>query len=609
MENKMQVQGDNKRALEEAKKFEITPLAQLIACLMKKERYQEAENIIKRYIDKDNEGNLRYYSGLVYTHQKRVGDALNEFKAVLTQNPENDGVKTLAIKLLVHQADRKIEEKDWDGACSDLSLALELKPNDLKIQQELIQFKNILPVSYLKANRRKEAAEIWEEEQKKDPPNYRVIHSLALLYYWWAIDEEKENVTKKDTAFLDSLWLKAIANLVMLKNGDDFWKGWKEEREKLCSEGGDRLRIKDEDVDELRDKLPERLEKEFYDYADRYMQKKEAERYGRYQTSLALELKSASYYKKVVELIKDRVNDPIPPTCGVMMFKHLGILSDVNRLVDRASKIYSGNEKIEGLKLYLSTLGPIHILIEKKKLKEAIREIGELPEKIRSSKEGENVHATAYLELGKETLTLSNDINEALDYWEKGLKYATDSITGLLNKSVSDACIEQAKRLNNQKKFDEAIVILERGKRLVTDTSNRESLREHLAISYCDRGEKYLSKDNLSKAKKDLEKALEYNRNYRRAKDDLSTVYNNQGVKLLETDLDRGIEKLEKACKYSCTDVVKKNLAGAYNAKAVKIADWDRYSAANYLRKALELDPYDDTIRNNLQAISGYGGY
>ena len=587
-----------------------TSIVQSIACLMKKERYQEAESIIKRYIDKDNEGNLRYYSGLVYTHQKRIEDALNEFKAVLTQNPENDGVQTLAIKLLVHQAGRKIEEKDWDGACSDLSLALELKPNDLKIQQELIQFKNILPISYLKANRRKEAAEIWEEEQKKDPSNYRVTHSLALLYYWWAINEEKEIDTKKDTAFLDSLWLKTIANLVMLKNGDDFWKGWKEERGRLCSKEGDILQIKDEDVDELRDKLPERLEKEFYDYADRYRQKREAERYERYQTALALELKSASYYKKVVELIKDRVNDPIPPTCGVMLFKHLGILSDVNRLVDRASKIYSGNEKIEGLKLYLSPLGPIHILIEKKKLKEAIREIGELPETIRSSKEGKNVHATAYLELGKETLTLSNDINEALNYWEKGLKYVADiSIKAQLNEAISKACIEQAKRLNNKENFDEAIAILKRGERLVTDRSNRETLREHLAISYCDRGEKYLSKDNLSKAKKDLEKALEYNRNYRRAKDGLSTVYNNQGVNLLETNLDRGIEKLEKACKYNCTDMVKKNLAGAYNAKAVEIADWDRYSAANYLRKALELDPYDDTIRNNLQAISSYGGY
>jgi len=588
-----------------------TPILQLIACLMKEERYQEAESIIKRYIDKDNEGDLRYYLGLVYTQQKRIEDALSEFRAVLSQNPENDGVKRLAIKLLVHQANRKIEEKDWDGACSDLSLALELKPNDLKIQQELIQFKNILPISYLKANRRKEAAEIWEEEQKKDPTNYRVTHSLALLYYWWAINEEKEIDTKKDTAFLDSLWLKAIANLVMLKNGDDFWKGWKEERERLCSRRGDIFQIEEEDIDKLRDKLPERLDKEFYNYADQYRQKgmeKEVERHERYQTALELELKSASYYKKIVELVKGRINEPIPPICGVMMLKHLGILSDVDRLVERASKIYPEDEKIEGLKIYLSPLGPIHILIEKNKLKGAIREIEMLPETIRSSKEGEKVHAMAYLKLGEEILTLSNDINEALNCWEKGLKYATDhSIANLLNKAVSDACIEQAKRLNNRMNFNEAIAILKRGERLVTDRSNRETLREHLAISYCDRGEKYLSEDNLSKAKKDLEKALEYNRNYRRAKDDLSVVYNNEGVK--ETNLDKAIKKLEKAYEYNPTDTVRKNLAGAYNAKAVEIAYWDRYSAAEYLMKALELDPYNDTIRKNLEAVLGYGGY
>ncbi|MCK4308315.1 hypothetical protein KAW50_08830, partial [candidate division WOR-3 bacterium] len=455
-----------------------------------------------------------------------------------------------------------------------------------------------------------EAAEIWEEEQRKDPTNYRVTHSLALLYYWWAKKEEEENVTKSDSAFLDSLWMKVISNWVMLKYSEDFWKEWKEERERLCSKEGDPLQIKEKDIDELPDKLPDRLDKEFFNYSDQYRQKgmeKEAEIYERYQTALALEQKSASYYKKVTVIIKERINETLPPICGVAMLNHLGILSDVDRLVERASKIYPEHENIVGLKTYLTPLGPIHILIEKKKLKAAIREIETLPETMRSSKEGKNVHATAYLKLGEEVLALSNDINEALNCWEKGLKYATDhSIAGMLDKAVSDACIEQAKRLNNQKKFNKAIEILERGERLVTDRSNRETLREHLAISYCDRGEKYLSEDNLSKAKKDLEKALEYNRNYRRAKDDLSTVYNNQGVKLLETDLDRGIEKLEKACKYSCTDVVKKNLAGAYNVKAVKIADWDRYSAANYLRKALELDPYNDTIRNNLQAISGY---
>ena len=346
---------------------------------------------------------------------------------------------------------------------------------------------------------------------------------------------------------------------------------------------------------------------------------------------------------------EDRINEHTPPICGVTMFKHLGILTEVDRLVERASKAYPENGMVERLKVYLSPLGPIHIFIEKKNLKAAIHEIETLPITIRSSKEGMKVHATAYLELGKEILTLNDDINKALDCWKKGLIYATDpSIADLFNKAVSDACTERAKRLNNQKKFDEALIILERGERLVTDESVRKSLREYLAISYCDRGEKHLSEDNLHKAENDLEKALEYNRNYRRAKDDLSVVYNNEGVK--EKNLDKAIEKLEKAFDYNPTDAVRKNLAGAYaakgveaaniedfdkaieklekayklnpaedairrslagvyNAKAVNMAYWNRHSAANYLRKALELDPYNDTFRKNLEAVSGYGGF
>ena len=513
-----------------------TQIIQLIACLMKEERYQEAESIIKRYIDIDNESDPRYYLGLIYTHQKRIDNALNEFKAVLTQNPENDGVKSQAIRLLVHQAKRKIEEKDWDGARSYLIRALELKPNDLKIQQELTQLKNVLPISYLKANRREEAAEIWEKEQKKDPTNYRITHSLALLYYWWAKTEEKETVTKSDTAFLDSLWLKVIANWVMLKYGEDFWKEWEEERERLCSKEGDMLQIKEEDIEELRDKLPERLDKEFYDYADQYRQKgmeREAERHERYQTALAVELKSASYYEKVTEIIKDQINETIPPICGVTMFKHLGILSDVNRLMERVGKIHPENEKIVGLKVYLTPLGQIHILIENKKLKEAIHEIETLSETIRSSKEGKKVHATAYLELGNEFLTLNNDINEALNCWEKGLEYAVDSsMKTQLDGAISDACTEQVKRLVKGKKFDEAIALLERGERLVTDEQSWKSFRELLAIIYCDRGIIYLNGYYLSKAESDFKKALKYNRNNRRAKEGLSQVYGIQNVPL-----------------------------------------------------------------------------
>lgn len=588
------------------------PIQQVVACLIKEEQYAEAEAIARRHIhtNPDIETHLRCYLGLIYIQQERNEEAIKEFKGALYKKSDNKIAKELAVKLLIYEGECRAEEKDWEGVSSSLSAAIEISPDDSQIKQKFVHLKNILPISYLNASKREEAAEFWENEQKQDLTDHSVTHHTALLYYWWAMDAEKKhchNDTSADIKFLDSLWEKTIANWAMLINTEEFWQEWKQEREKACS-----IQISDEHIEELRTKLSSKLKKRFHDYADHYRESKmedDHRRHEQYQTALALELKSASYCKELLKKVSR--DDQFIPSCGPLMINRLDRMSDLNRLLEAASKIKHDDEKIGKLKIYFSPLGRILILIEQKKTKQAIDEIDKLPERLRSSNECKRLRATAYLERGRETMELEGDLDSALDHWEKGMAAASDrTIKQQLDEVISETCNDRATRLMNQDKHDDAIRILEKGKDIITDRSLREPLRKLLAINYCDRGIARINEGDADGGKWDIERALEHDSDNRKVRENLAIVYANKGAECMGgDDLDGVIANLEKALEYNPHyEDVKKGLAGAYNAKGVEYANRGMtYQASDYLRKALELDPYDETIRNNLAAVTGYG--
>ena len=78
-------------------------------------------------------------------------------------------------------------------------------------------------------------------------------------------------------------------------------------------------------------------------------------------------------------------------------------------------------------------------------------------------------------------------------------------------------------------------------------------------------------------------------------------IYNNQGVD--EKDVDRSIEKLEKAYNIYPTVNITNNLAMAYLNKAGKIIQYDHFSANKYVDKAVDLRPTDPEIIKMLQEI------
>lgn len=644
----------------------LKPIHQLFACLIATDRHQEVEDLVKKHINGENEAEIGYYLSLAYAGQEKAEDALSEIKKVLEKKPDNESAKRLAFKILIHQARSRIKENDYKGLSSVLGDALEIAPNDPELDKEIAGFKGILPLSYLKAGSREDAARIWEEELKQNPQDHRVIHNLALLYYWWALDAE--NCSEKDskkTNKIDFLWKRAIAYWVMLMNTENFWKEWKKEREGLCS-----IKIKEEDIKKLKNKLiDDRFNKVFHDYVDQHKQngrQKDSARHEDYLTTLMLEKKTASYYKEALNRVKKLgiktdgamkrweliraiqekegnapcfatvkgeckdmdtcywgescIIDPslwnktifLSIACGPMIFKEMDVLSEVHKLIELSCKAGGVNEKLSKLMIYLSPLGKALILIDDlKRPQRAIDKWDKLPQDVKDSVKGRYIYALARVESGKGFLQ-KGDIDKALNNWSdaklcvtKAIKTATDSsldellvpLKDKIDDLAVDVCEREAKRLEQKDKIDDAIKMLTIGLKIV----DRKSLKEHLAVFYCNRGikklnDKKLNDKKFSAARNDFETALSYDSNNKRAKQSIGTTYNNEGV--AKSDTDKAIPLFEKAIKYDPdSDVTKQNLAGAYNGKAVSIlnslneysSSYDCDEAIALLKKAAKL--------------------
>ena len=591
-------------------------IQQIIACMIKDRQYKEAEATIEKYIraNPDKETYLRYYLGLIYIHQERAEEAVEEIKKVLDKKPDDTNTKELAVKLFIYQGECKAQEEDWEGVSADLSAALEISPDDQTIKEKFLHLKNILPVSYLNSGKRKDAAEFWENEQKKNLADHSITHHLFLLYYWWAMDTEKKyclndnNNTKIEIKFLDSLWEKTIANWAMLINIDEFWGKWKHERETACS-----IQISDENIQELHTKLSSQIKKEFHDYADHYKENQneaESTRHERYQVNLILELESASYCKELLEHSSHNIQSI--PVCGPLMIKQLDRMSDLEQLLNKESNKDPGNEKIEKMKLLFSEFGKIFILIDQKKPKQALSEIKELPRELRSSTGGRRLQAMAYLECGKQIMENNGDLDSALDYWEKGMDFASDhnTIEQQLTEIISNTFKDQATRLGNTDNHDEAITTLEKGIKIITDPSLKKPLKDLLAFHYCERSINRINDDdNHFGGKRDVKTALENNPEYTKAKNTLATIYNNEGMQYFDDGkLDDAIASAEKALKYNPHNHnFKEILAIRYNGKGIEYVDLGNMDKAiYYFRKANELDPSDETISENLRRATRY---
>jgi tetratricopeptide (TPR) repeat protein len=652
-----------------------TILEQLSACKIALNRHREVEELLSQKVGSAN-GDLRYYLGVNYAAQGKFEECLAELISVLKNNPSHKMAKHLAFKLLLNQARQKIKEKDISSISSVLSLAVELAPDTPDAQKELSYFKNALPISHIKAGKREAAAKIWEEELRKHPMDYSLIHNLALLYYWWALNEEAKTAeTSKSGTVGDicRIWEKSISCWVMLLSMSDFWNEWKKEKEGIWN-----LEIKAEDLEEFRESfLEEKFIKIFNDYIDSYKQngkEQDSSRYENYILTLLLEKESSRCWKETFDVLNDwkdalgvsldvgikryeliraiqkaegntscfgTVRDCSNDTneclwskyclsdrnrelffnmpAGYQFFRDFEMLPEVSKLIELLQKVNPDNESIGRLRIYLHRggLGKVLILLEQRKKPHlAIAELQRLLDSKSVDKgalDVKYIYALAHTERGRLSYKQGNKFNEALDDWTFAQGVVTDaqklanfegnpcfgkflaSLKGEIESLVVSCSEKEAKKYKQADKLDDAISVLLKGLKIVTHPANK-SLNEHIAIFYCEKGDKKIADKSFSGARNDFEEALKYSPNYDRAKKGIGTAYNNEGVS--KSSPDESLPLFEKAIQYDPdSNVVKENLAGACNGKAISILnsltpgssqnEYDR--AINLLKKAVKI--------------------
>src|ERR1017187_8301766 len=156
-----------------------SPRTQLLAvCLLNAGRAAEAERSLTRG-GKLESPNLQFNLALAYARQDKVDEAVITFLQILDREPQNEAVRRAAVALLHRHAVRAINGRNTAVAAGALGDALKLDPQNTQLRSLLSRIENVVPIVYLRSNKRQEAVEAWEKSQQTQPENGRLAHSLA----------------------------------------------------------------------------------------------------------------------------------------------------------------------------------------------------------------------------------------------------------------------------------------------------------------------------------------------------------------------------------------------------------------------------------------------
>jgi tetratricopeptide (TPR) repeat protein len=385
-----------------------------LVCLLNAGRSEEAKRLCKTRVKATGAEELRYYLGLAHAQEGEVDEAVRVLADVVERHPEHPDARKALAGLLHKQAVQRINAKDWGAAGAALGEALRLNSSDPEIQALVTSVENVMPVAYMKANRRTDAAEAWERVQRESPDKGIATHSLSLLYAFWAADAERNGRTDE----ADELWRQAIANCVMLSCNDSFWFRWLEERRRVYA-------IPEEAASELRkawnDELRSRFRRLIADYgaADQRdnverCEALEAELWREQTTAAALHelrLVPCPSCRRMTYVVNLDGNGPICahancgkpasglraahslPACGPLMLEHLGLIEEAERLASDGAGLPNGADltgplvslkapiarnNAEVLRRCMSPLHDIFSLLMRHEYEEAIRRLEEV---------------------------------------------------------------------------------------------------------------------------------------------------------------------------------------------------------------------------------------
>jgi len=196
------------------------PVGFAAACLLNAGRNADAGALLTA--GSASSVDLRRLLAVAYARQGKVDEAARIFLELAAQHDLDEETRRTAVLLLRKVAVRGIRQSDWAAGAEALGAALRLAPGDPDVRSLVSSVENVMPIAFIKAGKRAEAAAAWEKIQRDAPANARTAHSLALLYRFWVEDLESRSVREA----ADPLWPLLLGNWVVTLFSDSFWAEW-----------------------------------------------------------------------------------------------------------------------------------------------------------------------------------------------------------------------------------------------------------------------------------------------------------------------------------------------------------------------------------------------
>jgi tetratricopeptide (TPR) repeat protein len=305
---------------------------------------------------------------------------------------------------------------------------------------------------------------------------------------------------------------------------------------------------------------------------------------------------------------------------GPLLSAQVGLTGVTRQILSLYQELHPEDDAAETLATYFSPVGIALTWLEEQNPEQALLELERLDVDLRQSPQARYTLAAVLLARGSRLLG-THGIDAALTDWQRAhrllgelhhqanraaFRSRLQRLSDELSQTVGEGCLKEVRALKGQERLAEAIALATRGLAI----SQLPDLKDQLADLNCDQGGKFLREKNYGQARDFFQKALDLNANFHRAKEGISTAYNNEGVDEIDAGrLDKAITLMERALDYNPSNhVAKKNLAGVYHEKAVKKFKEHEYAhnnaakrnifmaAQELLKKAHEYDPSNDQV-------------
>lgn len=654
-------------------KHQSRSFQQLALCLLSSGRSQELGDMASQMGDHHDSP---YYLALKLAQEQRLEEALDLLRPLTTKgHPES---RQLAFRLLIHRANGHFSRQEHGDLSPVLDEALGLMGDDPEALKELSTLQEILPFCYLRLNRRPEAEEKWRRDfwEYGHAGLHRL--ALLCYWGSRDVEARLPQEGPGELRELEALWRKTIAFWVALAVSEEFWQEWGQSREKVYGVEVSSQDLEDLRKNILEDLLARRfyyyLDK--YQQAGREGHARRHRQYlsllrlecqaasawlkllpqlSQVERTLGIHLSGGVSLQKLVRSLQKAAgqnhcfgeNDggDCPPCewqelCrqnrlategtvhleffgGPLMGREMGLDLIVQQILQLHLDKTAGDELAEKLSDYLSPWGLVAIFLEERVPGEALRELEGLSIEQMRQPQARYLEAAAWAEQGRLRLE-THGLDPAMEVWQKAKTLILEMkrlnapmvyrrvlrLEEEMGEWVAEGCIREARAIHKEGRTDEAIRLLQKGLEIVAN----DRMKDQLADLYCEKGFACLAKDQYSQARQEFEKALSVKSGFLRAKEGISTTYNNEGVQAHDSGrLDEAIRLQKKALEFNPNNrVSRKNLGGALNALGVKKIDvevpraYSRERKLSLLREALalfkeahEYDPSNESVISN----------